>query len=54
MPTGKKQLLIPGLKIVWKYVSRYKRELTFVIVLGVIIALVDGITPYLGGELIDS
>ncbi|HEY4506508.1 MAG TPA: ABC transporter ATP-binding protein [Candidatus Paceibacterota bacterium] len=54
MPTGKKQLLIPGLKIVWKYVSRYKRELTFVIVLGVIIALVDGITPYLGGKLIDS
>jgi len=43
-----------GLKIVWKYLAVYKKDLTLLSVFGIISALANAATPYLAGRLFDS
>ena len=45
---------MPGLQAMWRHLSTYRRELLTVSCLGTLIAITDGITPYIGGRLIDS
>ncbi len=43
-----------GWRILWKYLSVYKRELTFLSVLGVFSALANGSVPYIMGKFLDA
>lgn len=43
-----------GLRILWKYLSVYRSELTFLSVLGVFSAIANGSVPYVMGKFLDA
>ena len=43
-----------GWRILWKYLSVYRRELTLLSVLGVFSALANGSVPYVMGKFLDA
>jgi ATP-binding cassette subfamily B protein len=45
---------LKGWRILWKYLSVYRRELTFLSVLGVFSALANGSVPYIAGKFFDA
>ncbi len=50
----KKGQINKGLKIVFQYLGKYKSDLIILSVLGVILALANGVVPYLVGRFLDS
>ncbi|MEK7538771.1 MAG: ABC transporter ATP-binding protein [Patescibacteria group bacterium] len=45
---------LKGLRILWKYLSVYRRELTLLSVLGVFSAIANGSVPYVTGKFLDA
>lgn len=45
---------LKGLRILWNYLSVYRRELTLLSVLGIFSALANGSVPYIAGKFFDS
>jgi len=43
-----------GLKIIWKYLKEYKRDLIVLSILGVVSAAANGVVPFLAGKIFDS
>lgn len=50
----KKKYTIKGLKIIFRYLSEYKKDLIILTVLGMVSAVANGVVPYLTGRLFDS
>ena len=43
-----------GLKIIWKYLKEYRRDLIILSILGVFSATANGIIPFISGRLFDA
>lgn len=52
--TVKKRYISNGLRIVFRYLAEYKKDLIILSVLGVISAFANGVIPYLVGRLFDA
>ncbi|MEK9209560.1 MAG: ABC transporter transmembrane domain-containing protein, partial [Patescibacteria group bacterium] len=50
----KKQDFIKGLKIIFKYLKVYKKDLIILSVLAIFSAIANGVVPYLAGRLFDA
>ncbi len=50
----KKEFTIKGIKIIFNYLAKHKRDLVLLSILGVISAIANGSVPYLIGRLFDS
>lgn len=49
-----KENISTGLKVLWKYISQYRREITILSVMGIFSAIGNGIVPYVIGRFFDS
>ncbi|MEE8131894.1 MAG: ABC transporter ATP-binding protein [Candidatus Paceibacterota bacterium] len=50
----KKESITKGLKIIFRHLAKYKRDLIILVFLGVISAIANGVVPYLVGRLFDA
>lgn len=50
----KKEFTTKGLKIIFRHLAKYKRDLIILAFLGVISAIANGVVPYLAGRLFDA
>ena len=49
-----KENLYTGFKVLWKYISQYKKEVITLSVMGIFSALGNGVIPYIAGKFFDS
>ncbi len=49
-----RQNITTGLKVLWKYISQYRREIIVLSVMGIFSAIGNGIVPYVIGRFFDS
>jgi ABC-type multidrug transport system fused ATPase/permease subunit len=49
-----RQNIYTGLKVLWKYISQYRREIIVLSVMGIFSALGNGVIPYIAGKFFDS
>ncbi len=48
-----KENLYTGLRVLWKYISQYKKEITALSVMGIFSAIGNGVIPYIAGRFFD-
>ncbi len=49
-----KENLYTGLKVLWKYISQYRREIVVLSVMGIFSAIGNGTIPYIAGKFFDA
>lgn len=49
-----KENLYTGLKVLWKYISEYKKEILTLSVMGIFSAFGNGVIPYIAGKFFDA
>lgn len=49
-----KEKLITGIKVIIKHLSSYRKEVVFLSIISIAIALIDGVVPFLAGSFFDS
>src|SRR3989338_1496064 len=49
-----KENLYTGLKVLWKYISEYKKEIATLSIMGIFSAFGNGIIPYIAGKFFDA
>ncbi|MBU2109768.1 hypothetical protein KKB71_02320, partial [Patescibacteria group bacterium] len=50
----KKEYALNGLKIIFRYLGNYRKDLVILSVLGVVSAVANGVVPYIAGRLFDA
>lgn len=45
---------VDDLKIVWKFLSKYKKQFYAIVFLAVVFSVIDAVTPYIYGKIVDS
>lgn len=48
-----RQSIYTGIKVLWKYISQYRKEITLLSVMGIFSAIGNGIIPYIIGKFFD-
>lgn len=48
-----KKNLTTGIRVLWKYISQYKREIVILSVMGIFSAIGNGVIPYIAGRFFD-
>lgn len=54
IPKITKENLYTGVKVLWKYISQYRKEITILSVMGIFSAIGNGVIPYIAGRFFDS
>src|SRR3989344_1828966 len=49
-----KENLYTGLKVLWKYISEYKKEIATLSIMGIFSAFGNGVIPYIAGKFFDA
>ncbi|MEO8638175.1 MAG: ABC transporter ATP-binding protein [Candidatus Taylorbacteria bacterium] len=49
-----KENLYTGLKVLWKYISQYRREIAVLSIMGIFSAIGNGTIPYIAGKFFDA
>ena len=49
-----KENLYTGLKVLWKYISEYKKEIVTLSIMGIFSAFGNGVIPYIAGKFFDA
>ncbi len=49
-----KENISTGIKVLWKYISQYRKEIALLSVMGIFSAIGNGIVPYIVGKFFDS
>ena len=49
-----KENLYTGLKVLWKYISEYKKEIATLSIMGIFSAFGNGVIPYIAGKFLDA
>jgi ABC-type multidrug transport system fused ATPase/permease subunit len=52
-PKINKENLYTGIKVLWKYISQYKREIITLSIMGILSAVGNGVIPYIAGRFFD-